>query len=206
MKIHLSVLLFLIFPFAGISQSYIFYLHGKIVENQGPEAVDKVNGYGEYRYYDILDSLKKNNTRVFSEVRPKDTQVKIYAQKIKKQIDSLVNSEVNPSKITVIGASKGALIAMYVSTYVKNKSVNYVFMAACYKDEMEKDIDFYGNVLSIYEKSDMAGSCNAYKSKSHGIKHYKELEINTGLKHGFLYKPFNAWLNPSLDWASGNYK
>lgn len=201
----LALFLVLYSPSIALSQNYIFYLHGKIVENQGPEAIDKVNGYGEYRYYDILDSLKKNNTKVISEVRPKDTQVKIYAQKIKREIDSLLKIGVAPSKITVIGASKGSLIAMYVSAFVKNKSVNYVFMAACYTNETEPDIQFYGNILSIYEKSDMAGSCLAYKTKSPGINQFKEIALGTGLKHGFIYRPISEWISPARDWASGNY-
>ena len=205
MKVFVTLFLLFLFPFSGFSQNYIFYLHGKIVENQGPEAIDKVNGYGAYRYYDILDSLKKNNTKVISEVRAKDTEVKIYAQKIKRQIDSLLKMGIAPSKITVIGASKGSLIAMYVSSFVKNTSVNYVFMAACDKDETEPDIEFYGNILSIYEKSDVAGSCLAYKPKSPGINHFKEIALSTGLRHGFIYRPINEWTKPARDWASGNY-
>lgn len=206
MKPFIACILFSLLYLSGNSQNYIFYLHGKIVENQGPEAVDKINGYGEYRYYDILDSLKKNNTKVISEVRLKDTDVKFYAQEIKKQIDSLLKSGIAPSKITVIGASKGSLIAMYVSSLVKNKSINYVFMAACYNNEAEPDIQFYGNILSIYEKTDMAGSCVAYKSKSPGIHQFKEVALTTGLKHGFIYRPISEWLHPAQDWASGNYK
>ncbi|PBQ34699.1 alpha/beta hydrolase [Sphingobacteriaceae bacterium] len=205
MKNRIVLFCLLIIPFSGSSQNYIFYLHGKIVENQGPEAVDKVNGYGEYRYYDILDSLKKNSTRVISEVRAKDTDLRVYAQKIKREIDSLIKMGIPPSKITVIGASKGALIAMYVSAFVKNKAVNYVFMAACYNNETETDLYFYGNILSIYEKSDLAGSCQAYRTKSSGITHYKEIQINTGLKHGFLYRPISEWINPARNWAAGTY-
>lgn len=199
---------FLIFSFviqSVHSQHYIFYLHGKIVENQGPDAVDNANGYGAYKYYDILDSLKKGKTIVISEVRPKDTQVKIYALKVKKQIDSLLKMGVAARDITVIGASKGSIIAMYASSLLKNSSVNYVFMAACYEDESDQEINFYGNILSIYEKSDAAGSCMKIKNRSAGINHYKEIEINTGLRHGFLYKPLKEWINPAKQWASNNY-
>jgi len=189
----------------SFSQNYIFYLHGRIIEVQGANAVDQVNGYGAYKYNDILDSLKKNNTLVISEVRSKDTQVKDYALKVKKQIDSLLKKGVKPEDITVIGASKGSLIAMYVSSYLKNKSVNFVFMAACYTDDNDPEINFYGNILSIYEKSDAAGSCGTIKSHSSGVNHYKELEINTGLKHGFLYKPIREWIVPARQWAHEQY-
>ena len=193
---------------AARAQHYIFYLHGMIVENQGPHAVEKANGYGAYLYFDILDSLRNKNNKVISEVRPKNTDVKSYALKIKGQIDSLLKSGVKAQHITVVGASKGSIIAMYVSSFVKNKEINYVFMAAC-SDQIsgaESDLNVYGNILSIYEKSDGPGSCAALKAKSTGINHYKELELNTGLRHGFLYKPLREWVQPALKWAGNDYK
>jgi hypothetical protein len=191
------------------AQGYIFYLHGKIIENKGANAVDSVNGYGAYRYLDIIDSLSsKGKFRVISEVRQKNTDVKAYAQKVKRQIDSLLNKKVEPQKITVVGASKGSLIAMYVSLYMKNKDINYVFMAACGDDLLDSapELEFYGNILSIYEKSDFAGSCQKFKERSKNINHFKEIELNTGLKHGFLYKPLSGWVHPAIKWANGDYK
>jgi len=205
MKKVFITLVFSFTLFFARAQNYIFYLHGKIIENQGPEAIDKTNGFGAYKYYDILDSLKKGGAVVISEARAKDTQVKEYARHVKKQIDSLIKKGVDPGHITVIGASKGAAIAMHVSTYMKNRSVNYVFMAACYADDTNPDLDFYGNILSIYEKSDVAGSCQQLKKKAKGINHYKEIEINTGLKHGFLYRPLPEWIHPAREWANGIY-
>ncbi len=204
-KCSLLILLWLSFN-KSLAQTYLFYLHGKIVENQGAKAIDQVNGYGSYEYDAILDSLKKDGNKVLSDIRPKDTEVKIYALKIKNQIDSLLKLGIKAEQITVIGASKGALIAMYVSTYLKNSSVNFVFMAACYGTSFEPDLNCYGNVLSIYEESDAAGSCAELKLHSKGIGHYKEIQVHTGRKHGFLYKPLTEWIKPSLQWAKGNYE
>lgn len=201
----LFVLFFSLGIFCCAAQNYIFYLHGRIVEIQGAKAVDEVNGYGAYKYNEILDSLRKNKTIVISEVRPKDTDVKLYALKVKVQIDSLLKLGIPPERITVIGASKGSAIAMYTSSLLKNKSVNFVFMAACYPTDNASDLNFYGNILSIYEKSDGAGSCLSLKNKSTGINHYKEIELNTGMRHGFLYKPLNEWIVPAKQWAAGNY-
>ncbi|MES2513782.1 MAG: alpha/beta hydrolase [Bacteroidota bacterium] len=191
----------------GIGQRFIFYLHGKIVENQGPHAIETVNGYGEYKYFDIIDSLKKRNFTVISQVRKPNTNVKAYAQLVARQIDSLLNQGINPKYITVIGASKGALIAMYVSTYAKNKDLNYVLMGSC-DDEVYTygaDITFTGNILSIYEKSDLAnGTCQKFKDRSTMISRYKEIEINTGLRHGFIFRPLKQWLDPAIEWANTN--
>jgi hypothetical protein len=29
---------------------------------------------------------------------------------------------------------------------------------------------------------------------------FEQLEINTGLGHGFLYRPVTAWLGPAKEW------
>lgn len=205
-KIMLLVFLFFNLQ-VGLAQSYIFYLHGRIIETQGPNAIEKVNGYGAYLYYDILDSLKQKKFTVISEVRPMNTDVKVYALKVKNQIDSLLQRGVKAENITVIGASKGSYIAMYVSTYAKNKALNFVFMAACsdQMSESEKDLNVYGNILSIYEKSDGPGSCLALKKQSTGIQHFKEVELTTGLKHGFIFKPLKVWVQPALTWAEHKY-
>jgi hypothetical protein len=48
-----------ILPFFVTAQHYVFYLRGRIIEEQGIHAVDTVNGYGEYKYAAILDAFKK---------------------------------------------------------------------------------------------------------------------------------------------------
>lgn len=207
MKLKLIVLIVLISGCVNVvtSQEYIFYLHGKIVENQGAKAVDETNGYGSYLYDDILDSLKKDGAIVLSEVRPMNTDIKIYAKKIQNEIGSLIKLGVKPESITVIGASKGASIAMYVSSYLKNQNINFVFMAACNNETQNPELNCYGNILSIYELSDFAGTCKELIKASKGINHFKEIQLNTGLRHGFLYKPLAEWINPSLQWSKANY-
>lgn len=193
----------------SFSQSVVFYLHGKIVENQGANAVDNVNGNGAYKYQDILDSLKKRNFTVISEVRKPNTSVTSYAQSVAHQIDSLLRTNIKAQNITVIGASKGSIIAMYVSTYVKNKDLNYVFIGACDDETFNRcsDIQYYGNILSIYEKSDSlnGSTCKKFRDKSSTVSRYKEIEINTGLRHGFLFRPIQEWLVPAVSWANGDY-
>src|SRR5438034_11753080 len=100
----------------AFSQRYLFYLHGRIVEDQGTNAVDTIRGFGPYRYQAIVDSLRKRNFVVISEVRQKNTDVEQYAGKVKTQIDSLLHTGIAPANITVVGASKGAAIAMLTSS------------------------------------------------------------------------------------------
>ena len=103
---------------------YIFYLHGRIVEEQGANAVSGV--YGVYEYVKILEALKNRGFNVISEVRPRDTDPEKYIIKVSAQIDSLLKAKVPPQNITVIGASKGGYIAILLSSKLNNDKINYV--------------------------------------------------------------------------------
>ena len=191
------------------AQRYLFYLHGKIVEDQGAGAVDTINGFGAYLYEDILETFRKKNFTVVSEVRQKNTDMETYARKVKAEIDSLLQQGTAAANITVVGASKGAAIAMLVSSLLKNENVNFVFMAGCNENllAMLPPINFCGNILSVYESTDDIGkSCTPVKNhSSQKVSHYKEIELNTGLRHGFIFKPLPEWVEPVTAWAQGNY-
>lgn len=189
-------------------QKYVFYLHGAILEEQGPKAISP--RFGAYEYEDILNAFRKENFKVISEVRPQGTVALDYARKITRQVDSLIKTGVKPGNITVIGASKGAFIALYVSSFLRNKDVSFIILAGCFSEitHSAPTINLCGNILSIYEKSDDIGlTCGALRSiTSNEIPHYKEIELNTGLQHGFLFKPLPVWVAPSVKWIKGNYE
>jgi hypothetical protein len=208
----ITIILFAFFTSAAISgQPYLFYLHGRIVEDQGIHAFDSVNGYGAYQYEDILNTFRKAGFTVLSEVRQKNVNPLEYANKVVNQIDSLIRKGIKPNDITIVGASKGAIIAMFVSTYLKNKDVNFVFLAGCADEILQRfpAIEFCGNILSIYEESDDKGGLSCFKFKDRTtltMPHYKEIELNTGLRHGFIYKPLPEWIGPAVKWANKNYE
>lgn len=186
-------------------KNYVFYLHGRIIEEHTllEEATDP--SYGVYNYANILDSLvNKGKNIVISEHRKKLTDVYEYAGFISSQIDTLLKRGVAPNRICVVGASKGGLIAMYVSSIVKNKKVKYVWLACCGDDiECDSALTPWGFILSIIEKTDkFAGSCYPVYKKNYLQMTYRELEIYTGLSHGFLYNPNSAWLQPTLNWIN----
>lgn len=180
---------------------YLFYLHGKIVEDQGVKAVSE--RYGAYEYEKIVEGFRAEGFNVVSEARPKDTDVEQYAAKVAEQVRQLLKDGAAPENITIVGASRGAFITMLASTYVKNKNVNFVIIAGCsINEEFLKMANLYGNVLSIYEKSDSTGSCKAVFDDAEGLNKRKEVMLETGLAHGFIYKPMREWLIPTLDWAN----
>lgn len=185
---------------------YVFFLHNMYTElyplsEAHPE-------YGKVEYYQILDAFKNEGFVVISEIRPKGTEGKVYARKVVRQVDSLLSKGVKPEEITVVGTSKGGYIAQYVSTYLKNDKVNFVFIGCCMADDAAgvTDINYCGSILSIYEKSDNTVSCTAMKNKSTSkVVRFKEIVVNTGLRHGFLYKALPVWLEPTIKWAKQIY-
>ena len=184
---------------------WLFYLHGRIIEDQGKLRPVSPQ-YGVYEYEEILNAFKRENFIVVSEARPKDTDVKQYAQKVVGQIKRLLGAGVKPQQITVVGASKGASIAMQISTDLKNRNVSFVFMGAhpAHCDDLvlkDSAFDFHGRVLTIYEASDDSQTCQEFFDKSSGLSKKKEIELKTGLKHGFLYRPLKEWVGPAIDWA-----
>ncbi|MBE0696798.1 MAG: alpha/beta hydrolase [Anaerolineaceae bacterium] len=188
------------------ARKYLFFLHGKIIEDQGIPAISPE--FGEYQYGPILERLRGYGFVVISEQRPKDTQGLDYAGKVADQVRVLLRAGVPPGAITVVGASKGAGIAIFVSNLLQNSQLNFVLLSICHPDtvaELEQNqVNLYGNVLSIYDSSDiLAGSCQGLFSFSEGkgISRKAEVVLKIGTGHGILYKPLDAWIVPSVEWA-----
>jgi hypothetical protein len=188
-------------------QRYLFYLHGKIIEDQGLPAISP--DFGEYEYENILEELSGYGFVVVSEQRTKDTDGMDYARKIADQISRLIDEGVPAKHITVIGASKGGAIAIYVSHFLENEAVNFVLMAICHSDYVEvlvrDNITLYGNVLSIFDSVDeYAGSCQELFSISEGVgmSSFDEIVLDIGTGHGILYQPLDDWILPVVHWAN----
>jgi D-alanyl-D-alanine carboxypeptidase len=68
------------------------------------------------------------------------------------------------------------------------------------------NVKYYGNILSIYEKTDRWHSCREMRTRSGAnVVRFKEIELNTGIKHGFLYKALDKWIEPAAQWAQHHY-
>ena len=188
------------------AKQYMFYLHGKIIEDQGIPAISPE--YGEYEYEAILEKLGGYGFAVISEQRPTNTDGIEYARKIAKQVTALLNAGVPAKNITVVGASQGAGIAIYVSHFLGNRDVNFVIMAICNPEAVESykqdQISLSGNILSIYDSVDeLAGSCQELFtfSEGKGISRHDEIVLHIGTGHGILYEPLDEWIIPTIQWA-----
>jgi len=180
----------------------VYYLHGKIVEDLGPRGVSP--RFGAYDYAGILTAFRQAGFEVVSELRPKDTDPSAYADKVVAEIRRQIAEGTPPGQITIVGASKGAVIASLVSTRLKVADVHYVLLAACNDwllNEMKPRLT--GRVLSIYEASDdIAGSCRPVVAQSPAVKRFEEVRLTTGLGHGMVYRPLPEWMKPTLAWAN----
>jgi hypothetical protein len=185
---------------------FIFYLHGGVVTEHGDMAISEgAPEWGAYEYSNILDSLRIRNVNVISEIRKKDIDNDVYANKIASQIDSLLDRRVSLNNILVLGASAGWDIALKVSDKMKKPGLHFVVMGGCWPDTYKdyQQVDLTGHFLSLIEKSDPHGSCSKLFEKRSHMTSYREITLNTGLSHGFIYRGYPDWINPVMEWWSG---
>ncbi|HEX6648339.1 MAG TPA: hypothetical protein VF075_02325 [Pyrinomonadaceae bacterium] len=179
---------------------YLFYVSGLIVNEDNTRPTSP--RFGVYEYDQILETFKARGFIVISEARKQSSQIEPYATKVAGQIKQLLAAGVPAKRITVVGASQGSWIAMLASTYLANRDVRFVFIAACAADDgLLNLVDLYGSVLFISEHTDLPGSCERFRSDATGLRDYKAIEVNTGLKHGFLFRPLNEWVEPTIEFA-----
>ena len=136
---------------------YIFFLHNRFLEEH--DLNESHPEYGQPAYIEIIEEYKKNGFQVISEIRDGNVNARDYAFTIINQIDSLIEIGVAANRITVIGTSKGGYIAQYVSTLASNPDLNFVFIASFRNSDIENipEINYCGNILTIYEKTDPFG-------------------------------------------------
>ena len=113
---------------------YLFFLHNRWVEDHTLDVAHP--DYGICEYEAIIDTFEANNFQVISEIRQSGTDVAAYARKVVIAIDSLLALGVAPEMITVVGTSKGGYIAMYVSSFLQNPAVNFVFIGCCVESNL----------------------------------------------------------------------
>jgi hypothetical protein len=184
---------------------YLIYLSGFIVEagNTRPTSPK----FGVYEYEQILEAFRRGGFVVISEARKQSHEIKPYAEKVAGRVRLLLNAGVPPQNITVVGASQGGWIGMLVSTYLKNRGLNFVVIGACGADEgFLRLVDLHGNVLFIVERTDRspATRCQMFLDDATGLGESRVVETNTGQAHGFLYRPLKEWIEPTIEWSQAH--
>jgi hypothetical protein len=183
-----------------ISASYLFYLHGLIVEEAGIRPKSEEHGYYEYQL--ILEELARHGFVVISEARPSGTQVKPYAELIAAQINALLRQGVAAGRISVVGASKGGVIGAYVANILKHREINYVILSGLFeKCLVDQELKLYGRVLSIHDRADKLSIVpEQFFQRSRGLGEFRQILVDRNLGHGLIYKPYPEWLEPLRQW------
>jgi len=178
---------------------YVVYLHGRIMETKGRQAVSPE--FGLYDYDGVLRELAGKGLVVISEVRRGNAQMS-YAKKVAAQVRRLEAGGVPARHITVAGFSKGGLLARATAAELGDPAVNFVLLAACGRQEADPTQagKLKGRILSLYDESDeMAGSCQRVFAP--GME-TKEVKLTTGLRHGVFYRPRSDWVTMVAEWAA----
>ncbi len=181
--------------------TYVFYLHGLIVEGKDPAPVHPK--YGVYEFMKIKNELSKDSDfSLIAHHRPKNTKVNPYVKKLVSWVNKLVNSGVDSKKIFLVGFSRGGEITSHASSELKALKINTVLLATCWKGGAQDNpsISFAGNFLSVYETSDGAKSCKKLADRSLRLGSFSEIPITTGREHGAFFKPLNEWVEPLKSW------
>lgn len=181
------------------------------IEDQGIRRPES-EGFGFYEFVKILEAFRERGYTVHSEMRPANTDARACAEKVAGEARKLLLSGVSPDRVTVIGASKGGIMAMLASALLQNRDVNFVFLSCCYDGAtqllQDSGMQVAGNMLSIYDDANDTGcgSCRRLFARSQGknLGCTREIVLTSGLGHGILYRPLPEWLEPAAAWAGGN--
>jgi hypothetical protein len=189
---------------AAAKASYVFYFHGTVVTELGNNAINpSMPEWGPYEYSNILDSLRKRNFIIISEIRKKGVPDSVYIQKAVQQTDSLLKAGIPQKNILFIGASAGWTIVLHAAAQLGRDSIRYVMMGGCWPNDHQRyeKLPLRGRFLSIIEASDPHGTCTRFFENRKKVKAFKEITLHTGLSHGFIYKGYAAWIDPVVEWA-----
>jgi len=179
--------------------NYVFYSHGKIVEGTNARPIH--SRWGVYEYPKVKQAMVDDSYHLIAYHRPANTDAKLFAQKLVKDIHKLINAGVSEENISLVGFSRGGEITMLVSNLLKSRKIKTILLASCSKHlRGNKDYKLYGQIYSIYEVSDVVGSCQFLVDDNSTVDVFKEIAINTGEEHGAFYRPASEWIIPLKIW------
>jgi hypothetical protein len=181
---------------------YVFYSHGRIVEgdNEKPVSPD----FGVYDFPAVRQALFDGaGFNLIAYHRPRDADVGTHVAMLESWVRKLVQAGVKPSRITLIGFSRGAALTARASSGLRDLGINTAILAMCLDGDIKADppLVLGGHFLSVYETTDEVGSC-AKLGQRGKLSSFEEVAITTGLRHGAFFKPMPQWVTPLKDWIA----
>jgi len=183
------------------NERYVIYSHGLIVEGDDPKPISPK--YGQYDFPAINQALfNGGGFNLIAYQRPKSSDDS-YADTLKSWVRRLLDAGVKPSRITLVGFSRGAGLTALASRDLASVEINTALLAICEDGDVSQTpgLTLGGNLLSIHETSDELGSCEKLAARSH-LKSFKEVAISTGKKHGAFFQPLPQWIRPLKTWIA----
>jgi hypothetical protein len=183
------------------SERYVIYSHGMIVEGDDPKPISPQ--YGQYDFPAIKQALfSAGGFNLIAFQRPKSSD-DAYADTLKSWVRRLLDAGVKPSRITLVGFSRGAQLTALASNDLASDGINTALLAICEGGEVAQTpgLILGGNLLSIYETSDALGSCAKLAARSH-LMSFEEVPISTGKKHGAFFEPLPEWMRALKAWIA----
>ena len=189
---------------------YAIYLHGNGLDRV-PEAP------ALQRFDRVTEALAAQGLVVIAEIRGQDTirkspeDLDLYARKVARQVNDLLAAGVPARHVTVVGYSRGGLIAQMTAGYVGRADVGYAILAACVSErgsvksfvpvQMRYAEKLAGRFLSVIEESDADfGSCAPYFARAGNAAVAAESSVSTGKGHLLFSEPDERWLTPLAAW------
>ena len=178
---------------------YVFYSHGKIVEGKHTNPISP--RWGEYDFPEVKKAISSNNYNLIAYHRPQNANPKTFALKLSGDVKKLITLGVKSQNITLLGFSRGGEITILASRNLQNPDIDIILLASCAKFMDNNELfKVYGNVYSIYETSDMVGSCQFLIDQSSNVSSFNEIFISTGKEHGAFFRPISEWVTPVKNW------
>jgi len=189
-------------------ERYVLYSHGLIAEGDDPTPVSPQ--YGRYDFPAIKRAIFDGGRfNLIAPQRPKNPDYEQYVGTVTSWVHRLIEAGVKPSRITLIGFSRGGQLTAVISSRLAHEGINTAILAICEDGDFVGEPPFPGparpvlggRFLSIYEASDIVGSCARLAARSHLLS-FKEIEISTGKKHGAFFQPLPEWVLPLKAWIA----
>lgn len=184
------------------TERYVIYSHGLIVEGTDQKPISPK--YGQYDFPGIKQALfSEGGFNLIAYQRPKNADFSEYVETLKSWVKRLLDAGVRPSRISLVGFSRGGQTTSYASSDLASEGINTALMAICKDGDFEREppLILGGNLLSMYETSDELGSCAKLAGRSH-LTSFKEVAISTGKGHGAFFQPRAEWVRPLKAWIA----
>jgi hypothetical protein len=162
--------------------------------------------FGRYEYRKILEAFAARGFVVVAEVRESGAG-RDFVEATAAQTRRLLAAGVPARHVTVVGFSKGGLLALGVAEIVGSDQVGYAILAGCRSDPgwiAGVAPRLRGRFLSLRDRSDrFSASCQPLFEAASRVREKREHTFDTGLDHGLFYRPRRGWVDRITRWSLG---